>query len=176
MLDPILSQINPIEVLKNFFFISVLTFLVSSMHNCVSPLFSSGHESSVCLGISRLSDACYNPRFVDVVLLRTILSSCITLAGEAYKLVARRAREYSGTSSSSFAMSVTAFSYSWHQRHPLPFQYLSQFEISLNTIKQRHPQARASVTLNISNTELHDEFHLQHPLKHSQTLDKSNSP
>jgi len=117
------------------------------MHSCLSPLLSSGRESSVCLDISRLCDVCYNTRFVGVVLLRTILSSCVTLAGEAYKLVARRAHEYNGTSSSRFYVPVTAFSYSWHQRLP-PIQYRSQFQISLNTIKQRHPQARASVTLN----------------------------
>jgi len=35
-----------------------------------------------------------------------------------------------------------------HPPPPRPLQYLSQFQISLNTIKQRHPQARASVTLN----------------------------
>ena len=124
-----------------------MTFIVPRMHSCVNPLFSSGRESSVCLDISRLCDACYNTRFVDVALLRTILSSCVTVAGEAYKLFARRAHEYNGTSSSSFYVPVTAFSYSWHQR-PHPLQYLSQFQISLNIIKQRHPQARASVTLN----------------------------
>ena len=109
-MGPIMSQINPVEV---------LTFIVPRMHSWVSPLFSSGRESSVYLDISRLCDACYNPSFVDVVLLRTIPSPCITLAGEAYKLVARRAHECNGTSSSSFYVPVTAFSYSWHQRsHP----------------------------------------------------------
>jgi len=110
-MGPTLSQINPVEF---------LTFIVPCVLSCVSPLFSSGRESSVCLDISRLCDACYNPRFVGVVLLRTILFCCVTVADGAYKSVARRAHEFNGTSSSSFYVPVTAFSYSWHQLPPVP--------------------------------------------------------
>jgi hypothetical protein len=118
-----LSMINPVDVLKYSFFICFE--ISSSTYRQMGKSVVSFRPWEQCLlrHFSSLWRLLLSPifrnGFVYIVLLRTILSACVTLAGEAYELVARPAHEYNGTPSSSFYVPVTAFSYSWHQR-PTP--------------------------------------------------------